>query len=186
MIREALKNLLGSLDDRQIRILSAASILIFFVAMSTTLYVALRRVDTSERRIKKINQLRDQAKKILTRHAIVKKQQAEVNTVLDRDRSFKIKEFFTTIISELSLGNSLTKQPEVTDPQDLGNGYSEIKLDASFTGLSTQQLVDLLYKIEQSERIYTKEVIVTKAQKSPTLDLAIVLATLQQKIAPSN
>ena len=72
---------------------------------------------------------------------------------------------------------------KVTDPQDLGNGYSEIKLDASFSGLSTRQFVDLLYRIEQSERIYTKEVVLVKAPKSSSLDLTIVIATLQSKIA---
>lgn len=185
MIIHSLKNLLGGLDDRQMKLLSGISILLFFIATSTMLYIAVRRVDTSERRIKKVNQLREQAKGILTRHAIVKKQQAEVDTVLERDSSFKIKEFFGTAIGRLGLAGSISKQPEVTDPQDLGNGYSEIKLDASFTGLSTQQLVDILYQIEQNERIYTKEVIVTKAPKSPTLDLALVIATLQ-KIAPSS
>lgn len=185
MIVESLKNLLGGLDDRQMKLLSGISILLFFIATSTTLYIAVRRVDTSERRIKKVNQLREQAKAILTRHAIVKKQQAEVDTVLERDNSFKIKEFFTTAITKLGLTGSISKQPEVTDPQDLGNGYSEIKLDASFSGVSTQQLVDILYQIEQNERIYTKEVIVTKAPKSATLDLALVIATLQ-KIAPSS
>lgn len=180
---ESLKNLLGGLDDRQMKMLTAISILLFFIATSTTLYVAIRRTDTSERRIRKINQLREQAKGILTRHAIVKKQQAEVDTILERDGSFKIKEFFTTALARLGLAGQLNKQPEVTDPQDLGNGYSEIKLDASFSGISTQQLVDILYQIEENERIYTKEVIVTKAAKSPTLDLALVIATLQ-KIAP--
>lgn len=183
MIIQGLKSLLGGLDERQVKILTAGSLLFFCLLSGGTLYLATRRVDASERRIRKVNQLREQAKTILSRHAVVKRQQAEVDTILEQDRAFKIKEFFTTVVAELGLTSNLSKQAEVTDPQDLGNGYSEIKLDASFSGLSTRQFVDLLYRIEQSERIYTKEVVLVKAPKSSSLDLTIVIATLQSKIA---
>ncbi len=50
---------------------------------------------------------------------------------------------------------------------------------SAFAAMTMQQLVDLLYKIEQNERVYTKDLKITKKSKSPTIDVSLVIATLE-------
>jgi len=153
---------------------------ILFLVMALLMYNFYSRLGTAQKKIQRTNQLRQETRSILERHERVKQQQNEVNRILEQDPTFKIKEYFTGIVGQLGMSQQNTKQ-EVSDPQDLENGYSEIKLDASFTDINTKQLTDLLYKIEQNERIYTKELIVTKSLKSPTIDVTLIIATLQLK-----
>ena len=67
--------------------------------------------------------------------------------------------------------------------QELVPGYTEIKLDVGLSGLNMKQLVDLLYKIEQNERVYTKDLKIIKNLKSPTIDVTLVIATFEATTA---
>lgn len=153
----------------------------FAIIMFGFMYYFYSSVHGLEQRISRINRQREETRTILQKHALVKQQQAEVDAILAKDSSFRIKEYFTSVINELGLMNNATKPAEVTEPQDLTPNYAEIKLDASFSDINMKQLVELLYKIEQNERIYTKELVITKAQKGRSLDVTLVIATLQQK-----
>ena len=52
----------------------------------------------------------------------------------------------------------------------------------SLTGITMQELVDLLYnKIQNNNKIYTKELSITKTSQSPTIDVTLVIATLVRK-----
>lgn len=167
------------LDERESYRLYAIilGVLIFFLAV--IIYFYYHSLGNIERRIKKVNQLREETRTIFAAHEMVKKQQQEVDTILAKDPTFKIKEYFTTVVNELHVEKNMSKNAEISEPQDLNNGYSEIKLEASFSELHMKQLVNLLYKIEQNERIFTKELVIAKALKSPTIDVTLVIATLQ-------
>ena len=60
----------------------------------------------------------------------------------------------------------------------------EIKLDVSFGDINMKELVELLYKIEQNERVYTKDLKITKNLKKPSIDVSMVIATFEAT-APS-
>ncbi|MFA6066544.1 MAG: hypothetical protein WC707_05190 [Candidatus Babeliaceae bacterium] len=155
---------------------------IFLVVITIILYIFYSQLNNYERKIKRLNQLRKESRTILEQHERVKQQQNDVNTILAQDPTFKIKEYFLKLVAEVGLSQQNTKQ-EVSDPQDLENGYSEIKLDASFVDITMQQLTDLLYKIEQNERIYTKELAITKSLKGPIINVTLIIATLQPKVS---
>ncbi len=154
---------------------------IVVLIMGILLYTYTSRASNWQTKIKRINKQREETRTILQKYEMVKQQKTEVDTILAKDSSFKIKEYFTGVITELGLTPYNTKPAEVSEPQDLTSDYAEIKLDAGFTELTTKQLTDLLYKIEQNERVYTKELVITKALKTPTIDVTLVIATLQPK-----
>lgn len=175
------KNFIRNLEEREFYRYLAIVLGVLVLVLGILIYTNYSTVSGLELKLKRINKQREDTREILQKHETVKQQQAEVDAILAKDPTFKIKEYFTATVAELNLGQQNTKQAEVSEPQDLDNGYSEIKLNAGFTDLNMKQLCELLYKVEQNERIYTKELIITKALKTPTIDVTLVIATLQPK-----
>ena len=112
----------------------------------------------------------------------VKKKEKEVSEILDQDRNFKIAQFMLNVMRDVDLAQNNSKEPELVE-EELDNEYTEIKLVTSFVNLNMQQLCMLLTKIDQDERIYTKEVIITKVPKKPFIDVTLEIATLKPKSA---
>lgn len=172
------KLFIDELEEKNFYRVIFATLACAIVVIGLLLYWQKSRVDYWTKELKRINNERKTARLLLERHEMVKQQKNEVDAILAQDKTFKIKEYFLRVIAELHLQSKLSKDAEISEPQDLGNGYDEIKLDASFTGISMQELVELLYKIEQNNRIYTQELVITKASQGPTIDVALVIATL--------
>ena len=162
------------------------SIAIIAVLMALFFYWYSGKIESLQKSIKNTNQARAETKKILQQHNLVMQQQDEVNTILEKDKNFIIADYFNTLIENLHLTVYNSKTPNVS-VENLNNGYIEEKLDAGFTNMNMQQLCQLLDKIERNERIYTKELAITKALKSPTIDVTLTIATLalEKKTAAS-
>lgn len=176
------KNFVDELESKIYYRYLAAVLGIFTALLVMFFYLHNRKVNSLEQELRKVNRERQQARELLEKHTIVQQQKLEVDEILSQDKTFKIKEYFSQAASELNLGNKLAKDTEISEPQDLENGYSEIKLDASFTKLTMKELSELLYKIETSRRIYTKELVITQAPDSRTIDVTMVIATLQPRL----
>lgn len=158
----------------------------FLVIMALFFYWYFGKINTLKASLKSINHARTETRKILQQHALVMQQQDEVNTILEKDEDFIIADYFNTLLENLHLTVYNSKAPNVS-VENLNNGYIEERLDAGFTNMNMQQLCQLLDKIERNERVYTKELSITKALKSPTIDVTLTIATLalEKKAATS-
>lgn len=145
-------------------------------------YFHTSKIAQLEKEIKTINREREKVRTILEQHNQVAKQQEEVESLLAQDKTFKIKEWFERELAKLGLQRKLIKS-EAADPQDLRNGYNEIKLDASFTSFSMQELVQLMNSIEDNRRIYIKDLDITsKNMQGNAIDVTLVIATLHKQL----
>lgn len=147
---------------------------------------AIYRYMTTISRLKKevgtINRLRgEDIKDLLTRYELVKQQQAEVESMLAKDPNFKIKEFLDTVMNKVNIIQYKAKDPQFSQ-QDLDNGYTENQLYVSFANITTQHICELLYALEQNERVYIKQVELYKSELSKTINANITVATLQAKL----
>lgn len=130
--------------------------------------------------ISNINKMRRQAKTILQKNILVEQKKREVESILTEDPSFKIKEFFDGTLEEVQLSKKSTKEPEVGSPRNLNNGYSEIKLEASFSEITMQDITELLLALEKNPRIFTKDLVMSRNKTNgKTLDATVTIATLQ-------
>lgn len=135
-----------------------------------------------QKELKRVNKERIRARDLLEQHNRVEAQKAVVDKVLSEEKSFKILEFANNILQESNLQRKLSKPLELSEPQDLGNNYNELRLEISLTNMTMQELVNLLYnKIQNNNKIYTKELTITKPSQSPTFDVTLVIATLVRK-----
>ncbi len=120
-----------------------------------------------------------ECKLLLEKVKTIEQQKESVDAVLNTEKSFKIKNYFEELLRSLNLTPNQKRDAEVTEEEILKNQYSEIKLSAQLQGISMKQLCQLLETLEKKERLYTKDLIITKG-RGPTIDVAITIGTLKQ------
>ena len=144
-----LKNFIDELEQKQQFWYFATVSTIFIFLVGLLFYYHANKISHLQKQLRRINHQRMQARELLEKYTTVKQQKISVDEILSQDKTFKIKEYFSRTLAEMRLQNKLDKEAEVADPQDLDNGYTEIKLDAGFTKMSMQELAELIYQIEK-------------------------------------
>jgi len=173
-------NFVQELDRREFYRYLAVTGGIFLCVLGIIFFFQRRQIQDLDRRLKNVNKQRQAVRKILQEHALAEEQRQAVDSILERDRTFRIKEFFQLAVKNLGLTRAMGKEPVVID-NDLGNGYTETQLESNFRNLDMKQVSDLLNRIEQNNRLYTKELTLSKARRTQKVDANLVIATLQPK-----
>lgn len=161
--------------------------LIFFVLIFTILgfifYRYFSKVSHLKKEIQRTNIAREDAKQLLTKHQKVKRQKILVDEILEKDKKFKILQFFDSVVEKLNLSNKVSDKK--ISQNDLENSadqdYIEIKLDVTLSGMNMKQVNDLLNEIENNERVYIKSLEITRPNSVPAVDVNITIVTLQFK-----
>lgn len=172
------RNFLKNLDTQEVYKYTGIMLAVIILFSGIMLWRYFSGIETLQKRLAALNRQRSEARSLLEKNEYVLQQQARVDDILARDKNFKIKEYFISVVQKLGFGNLVSKDADISS-NTLGNDYTEIKLDVSLSGMNMQQLVDLLYNIEQNERIYTKDLKITKSLRSPTIDVSLVIATFE-------
>lgn len=152
-----------------------------FLASTLIMYRYYRNISTLKKTIVGINKKRVEVRDLLERFEIVKLQKTEVDTLLAKGKDFKIGQYFSTVLVKVGIDTNKTREPE-TSSEELDNGYTEIKLYASFSNMNTQKVTELLDTLEQNERIYTKDLEIYKPNQGPTINVNLLIATLEPTI----
>ncbi len=160
------------------------NLIIYLVAISAAMggIMYYHHSKTSELRtsLQKMYKNQQEAKIILERLKVVQKQSDEVNSLLEEDKNFKLKNYFDEIVQKAGLSKLQAKEAEVSE-EILQKLYTEIKINAQFNGMTTKQMCELLQAIEQKQRVYIKELSIT--QKNNALIIAITVATLKSHVS---
>lgn len=175
------KRFFDELDERQLSYYFLGGIVLFVLVVFGLFYIHRGRVVKLQREFAIISNYRRRARPLLERYAVVEQRKRQVDEVLERDKDFRIKQYFSQVVAELNLTPYIQRE-EVLPAYDLRNGYSEIKLVATISGINMQQLVSLVYSIEKNNRLYTKELSMTKSTQTSALDVTLVIATLQSQV----
>lgn len=176
-ILERVRDFIASLEsnefNRNATLLIACNMLLivgmswYYHSKTSALQLSLREVYRKE----------NEAKNLLERFKEVKKQSEEVNALLEKEKNFKIKNFFDDTVKKLNLSQFQKGESKISEETVLNKRYTEVTMQVQFQGINTKQLCDLLQAIEQKSRIYTKELAVTK-MKGASLAIALTIATL--------
>jgi|GEM_PF-441787 len=129
-----------------------------------------------------VNEQRERVQLLLNDAQQVQKQKAEVNKMIEQEEDFNILAYFQSVLAENGL---LEKNLVVINPvtrTDREDNYTEEEVKAQLTDLNMKQLTELLQKLEQNKRIYSKELeIVKKKKQHNTIEITITIATLVKK-----
>ena len=170
-----------SMDQRRFS-LTMLGVFIFIILISGTLiYRYYATIAAVNKRAEIANRKRNELRGLLERYEMVKKQQAEVDSLLSKDKEFKIGGYFNDLIMKFGIEKNKTREPE-TSRETLDNEYTEVKLYATFAQMRTKQIAELLDAIEQNERVYTKEVEMYKpGTNGQTVNVNLLIATIEPK-----
>ncbi len=176
----SIKNYLDTLDAKDFKKYALIALSCIILLLGLLIVTYYRSAGQLKSKISAINKKRKDVQNMLERYERVKKQQVEVNTILAKDKSFKIAQYFENLLERLGIASNKAQEPE-TLPKDVLDGYTEWTLYANLANLNTKKLSELLYAIEQEERIYTKELEIEKAKKPQAINVKITIATLEPK-----
>lgn len=174
-----LQNYLETMEQKKFYLYTGIGLGIIALGMLGMIFYHKRTMTTIRKEIKQLQQQRIQARELLETHERIKIQQQAVNDLLEKDKSFRILDYFNNLISALGLKASLEEPTLTTNPLEGSNDYIEVTLTARLKNITLQQLVELLAEIENNPRIYTKELEIAQASGA-ILNATLVIATLQQ------
>ena len=168
-----------NLEKRQFLQLVGGIFLALLLVCGLIIYFYYSKTNSLLRDIKNVNSKRTEARELLTRNLAVNQQREKVDEILKKDKNFKIGNYFNTLAEQQRL-STYVKDKQITT-SDIEQGYTEIRLSVSIKNINMKQLVDLLEKIENNERVFTKKLDINKSEKLPVIDVDIVIATLEAK-----
>lgn len=177
---ENIRLYIDRLDEKKLLLYLGIGLIVYSLLCGIVIYKFYSNVRFYKTRIAAINKKRTELRDIVTRLERVKKEQADVDALLEADKDFKIGGYFNEVMQKLSIVQNKTREPDTTS-ELLENGYTEVKLSASFANLSTQKLTELLLIIQDNPRIYTKELIIHQPNGARTINVTLVIATLEPK-----
>ncbi|HJM68705.1 MAG TPA: hypothetical protein QGF02_02045 [Candidatus Babeliales bacterium] len=130
-----------------------------------------------------LNRARKETQLLLSKNEVVQKQRDKVETMLAKEKSFKIMEYFKTVLDKLKLNAHRTSEKiSINESEGVrASGYEEVNLNTQLTNMNTKQVVNLLFEIEQTERVYIKKMEITHSKTNPVVDLNLTIGTLQKK-----
>lgn len=182
VIIEKIKDFINNTEEKTFYVYLAAMLGVVIVLSSILVYSYYSSINFWQRRIRAVNELRDDVRGVLSKDETVAWQRASVNTMLQETPDFKIDGYLTEILQKFALeGNKLTSGPvayvDHGDPE-----YREALLPVKFDMMNMKQLCELLNEIEQNKRVYTKDLEIIKSKKVPnTIEVSLTIGTLQRK-----
>lgn len=180
---DKIRDFIYGLEERNFYIYSAAFLGTIVLLSAGMIYYQYSSTEELVNSITEINDSRkDTVRALLNKGQRVKRKLADINKMLAQDPDFKIGEYFKSLDTPMRPVKAVT--PIQTERDD---NYRETSLKADFNEVTMEKLVKLLKTIEQTNRIYIKELIIKKSVKTPqTIDAELTIATLLPKIAETD
>lgn len=166
------------LDEKQFKIYMLSFLGGIALAAGLLIFNYYRSVSSYKTKIIALNKKRKEVSELLTRYELVKKQQKDVDALLSKEKDFKITQYFEKVLAKI---NATKNQKSVdTRSEDVLENYTEWTLSADLSNLNMQKLTELLNELEAEDRIYIKELEITRAGSS-AINVKISIATLEPK-----
>ncbi len=175
---DSIRNFFSTKSKRDLYIYYGVFLGALILISGVIVYTHFRTVSKLTTELKKVNKQRAVTQEILVKNKEVLTQQEAVKAILAEEPNFYIGQYFTDLIKSQNLQSNLTKESERSE-SDIGNGFTEHKLAVTFSKLNMKLLTELLFKIEQNQRVYTKELKIIKNIKDGLLDVTLIIATLE-------
>ena len=183
-VLEKIQNFIISLNKKDFLKYIYILLFILLIIFGFIVYRHFSKISSLKKQLQRINLARQEAQVILTKDVKAKKQKAIVDNILNKEKNFKLRGYFDSVTSKIGIDKNVKEKS--TSESELENltaqGYIEVKLNAVLADLNMKQLAELLDEFEKNERIYTKSLEITKSNKTPTIDVNLIIATLQPKV----
>ena len=129
------------------------------------------------RALRVLNDQREEARILREKMLRVHNQRTAVDQMLAQEPDFKIGGYVALLLQKLKLTDK--KRAEETSQTDVQENYRETEIMLKLSDMNMHLLVELLYAIEQKQRIYIKRLEIERSKKQPSsIDVQLAIATL--------
>lgn len=129
------------------------------------------------KRTKRIQEMTKKATTLLTNFEKLNAEEIRISEMLAKNTDFNIKSYFEKFCKD----QGLTPEPNWdTKTIDINDKVSEVQLQATFKGQTTDKVVKLLEVLDKEIIIYTKEVNL-KNEFNKKISIELTLATIKKK-----
>lgn len=177
MVIDSLRDFIRGLDKKELKLYGSLYMGICVVIVTGIMVRHAYLVREAKNKVKLLNQARNKVQGVLTDFGQVVQQRTKIDALLKKDKNFYIQKFFQDLTQRLVIIKDAT---EKLSTQKLENGYTEESLNINLVRITTQQLCELLQAIEKEERIYIKNIDITKTV-AKKINVTMVIATLIPK-----
>jgi hypothetical protein len=177
---ERIVRFIRRLDTREFYQFIGSVFIITLLIVGFFMYRYYNAARDEQRRMANLNKQIEKIQNILEAYGKVRAQKNKVDSLIERDGTFKIQPFFIQALQAAGIAQNMTKEPTITR-HDLVEGYLEIRLEANLSNLSMQQLVTLLQKLEENERVYVRSLRIV-ATPTHLLDVLLGIATFEATV----
>ena len=153
-------------------------IVIFFSIALTLSFLTIYFNILAKNNFEKINKQRTELANIFGKWENIKNQQKKVEADFNKDKNFKLGYYAAKIIEEQNLKSTSIGSPIIQAAPNIN--YEEVAIIININQSTTEELAELLKKIEANELVYIKKIDITPQNK--IISYSIVLATLQPKV----
>lgn len=173
-----LRHTLKTADTRELLIYAGSFIALVSMILGLLFYVHVKRINYYTQQLNTLDRQRKETRNLLARYKIVNQRQAEVETILNTDATFRIEPLYATILQKLGL---TLNQPEAptSDNGETVKGKTERILKSHLTNMSMKQLTDLLSAIADIPQLYPQDLEITKIPNTQAVNVDLTIATLQ-------
>ncbi len=139
-------------------------------------YIQLKNIELINK-FKQVQSLTEKAYKIIADNRAMVKDEKRFKEQLDNNKDFTIQSFFEQFCRE----QSLTPEPNWNPrSEEVNEKFDEITLPATFKGLTSDKLVQVLDALDKKEIVYIKELTLRKEEASK-ITCDIIIATKKYK-----
>ena len=177
IVIDSLRDFIRGLDKKEFKLYASLYIGVCIVLVTGIMIRHVYLIREAKSKIKQLNQARHKVQGVLTDFGQVVQQRTKIDALLKKDKNFYIQKFFQDLTQRLSISKDATEKPST---QKLENGYTEESLNINLLRITTQQLCELLQGIEKEERIYIKNIDISKTV-AKKINVTMVIATLIPK-----
>jgi hypothetical protein len=176
---DPIKTFINNLDEKQFYLYLGGLLGVVFLSVLLIVMLFYKKVNYYKKQIALVNEQRQEIQALLQKNFRVEQQQAKIKQLLAENENFKIGGFFDDLLKKLQLTNK--KLTSRVFPLEASNEYREIALEANFADMTMQQLCVLLNEMRANKLVYPKDLTITKSKTPRTIDVTLVIATLQPK-----
>lgn len=168
------------LERKDFYLYAAISGGIFVLILGFIIFSHYRQMNQLRRKINAVNELREDAQRLLSQYALIERQKQGVNQLLAEEEDFKIGGYMKELLAAHNLTDKTkSEQHSYIDTEGI---YRESILNIQLIDMNMQELTQILHDIEQKKRVYIKSLEVSKSKKNAqAIEVNLTVATLQSK-----
>jgi len=173
---ESLKDYLQGLSHKEVlRIISLYAI-IFMALVGFFLFRHFNTIAELDEKTRLLNKARGQIQQVLTSYEHIKNKKKEVDKLLAEDKNFYLQKYYQDTIAGLNISNPVASTLQSSAGPA---GYTEDSLQITLSQISMKQLCDFLQALQSKQRVFVRNVDITKANVDKKINVNMSIATLK-------